>query len=332
MPFRCSAKRFFLTFPKCDLDPEIVCLRAEEEWKDSLKWIVIGREKHQDGDLHLHVALCFGVTKNWFNPKWADLLTGQHGNYQAMKNQRKCLEYITKDGDFLERGISVKSVLAKHHPQAALVEEAIAEGQTMTEIQTSFPGYVIAHLKDLEYYVEWKKRMSIQLQDVCWDPVHARVPDVGTTSEATSEIANWLNLNICQPRAFKAAQLWIFGGPNLGKSSLVEWLAKLVRVYFLPLDEGFYSGWSNSTYDLVVLDEYKGQKSITWLNQFLQGSQMSIAVKGSQRLKKDNVPVIILSNFSPRDCYWKATLQALAPLLTRLKVVEVDQFIEIESQ
>ena len=41
---------------------------------------------------------------------------------------------------------------------------------------------------------------------------------------------------------------------------------------------------------------------------------------------------MILSNYSPEECYSKCSLQQLAPLLDRLEYVEVDRFIRIEKQ
>ncbi len=327
MPYRCTAVRFFLTIPQCEVMKEVVVAKAQQEWGNSLLWIVVGRELHQDGQPHLHVALCFGAKKNFTNPLWADFLTGKHGNYQTMRNMRKCLEYVTKDKDFLEVGIVVATVLAKQSSKSAMIEAALQEGKTIAEVRESYPGYVLRNLKMMEYYMDWMQRMSIRSKEVCWDPVHA-----ADAVASNVLIAEWLNANILRERTFKQPQLWIWGGPNLGKSSLAEWLAQQLRVYFLPLDEGYYDMWDDEAYDLVVIDEYKAQKKMTWLNQFLQGSTMSVAVKGSQRMKKRNLPILILSNFTPTGCYWRAPAESLAPLMTRLTVVEVTEFIKIESQ
>ena len=322
---RWSAKRFYLTFPKCTTEPQTAVDNARKVW-DDLEWCVVGREKHEDGDLHLHVAMSFTAKKDFRASTWADIMTGTHGNYQTMTSLRKCLAYVTKDGNFVEWGIKVSTVLSKQSTLSAQVEKSLEDGTTLADIRTKFPGYLSRNLRNLEYYIDWTERTKIQLREVKW----GSAVESGPPSSATAEIVSWLNLNICRPRTFKQPQLWVWGDTNLGKSTLIKALSEQIRIYFAPLDENFYNGWSDSTYDCVVFDEFKGQKSITWMNTFLQGSPMSIAVKGNQRLKKDNIPVIVLSNFSLEDCYWKQTLQSVGPLAGRLQIVHVSEFINIE--
>ena len=94
------------------------------------------------------------------------------------------------------------------------------------------------------------------------------------------------------------------------------------------MEEEFYDQYSDD-YDLVVMDEFKGQKKITFLNEFLQGSTMSIRKKGSQGIKQKNLPVIILSNLTLETCYRKANEDGrLDSLRARLEIVEVDSFID----
>lgn len=94
-----------------------------------------------------------------------------------------------------------------------------------------------------------------------------------------------------------------------------------LNIYWMPSMESFYDEYADDAYDLVVLDEFKGTKSIQELNLWLQGSPMSVRVKGGQRMKRQNLPMIILSNFSPAEAYGKCMPQQLAPLMARLEVV-----------
>ncbi len=332
-PFRQTAKRFFLTFPQCQISKEVVAAQAQKKWGTDLEWIVVAEEKHKDGSPHLHCALSFGVKKNFKFPGWADFLTGKHGDYKVMNGMKKVLTYVTKDGDFLEVGIVVASVLANKSSKMAMVEAEMQDGAPLADIVKSHPGFVINHLKKMEYFQAYLERTKIQTKEICWDPVRAIVPPgQDIAPEATLEIVRWLNLNIRKERSFKQKQLWIWGGPNLGKSSLAEQLSTLLRVYFLPLDEVFYGGYEDGTFDLIVADEMLNQKPIGWMNLFLQGSSMNIAVKGSQRTKCSNPPVMILSNFTPEQAYASSPILSVSAFLTRLTVVEVTEFIKIESQ
>lgn len=97
----------------------------------------------------------------------------------------------------------------------------------------------------------------------------------------------------------------------------------------MSVTEDWLDGFDND-YDLVVIDEFKGQKTIQFLNEFLQGSRMTLKQKGKQYLKEKNVPVIILSNFRLDECYPKAHLDnRLDTLACRLEIIEVEEFIKI---
>lgn len=108
-------------------------------------------------------------------------------------------------------------------------------------------------------------------------------------------------------------------------------LEQYLSIYWIPIDEEFYDEWIDHHYDLAVLDEFKGQKTVQWLNRFLQGGPMSIRKKGSQGRKTQNIPVIILSNFSLEECYPKVAENnsgRLDTLKERLQLVPVTEFIE----
>ena len=75
--------------------------------------------------------------------------------------------------------------------------------------------------------------------------------------------------------------------------------------------------------DLCVLDEFRAQKTVQFLNHFLDGSHMPLRQKGRQTLKTDNLPCIILSNFSLEECYCNSGVDKLETLRCRLCEVYV---------
>lgn len=94
--------------------------------------------------------------------------------------------------------------------------------------------------------------------------------------------------------------------------------------------ECFDDIWSDDQYDLAVMDEFvpKSVRTSSWLNQFSDGQSMMLRTKGGQCLKKFNVPLIVLSNFSPQEHY--AEVQ-LAAFLARFQVIRLDEPIRIEQ-
>lgn len=137
-------------------------------------------------------------------------------------------------------------------------------------------------------------------------------------------IHDWVDLNIRKDRDPAEKHLYIYGETQLGKTTFVSNLRKALKVYEVPYDEDFYDYYEDGLYDLAVLDEFKGNKKIGWLNQFLQGHPFSLRRKGLPAyIKRQNLPVIILSNFDLHFNYKKTLIDKLKPLLRRLTCVHV---------
>lgn len=138
-------------------------------------------------------------------------------------------------------------------------------------------------------------------------------------------IRQWLNKNLWEKRLPKQRQLWIYSsGPNVGKTSLINWLENYFRIYRPVPGEDWDDQYKDKSYDLIVLDEYLGGKPFTYLNSLLEGNPMRMRVRGeAARTKTDNLPVIVLSNKSPLQCYPNITRDHMQTMLARLYVVKV---------
>lgn len=321
--FRMNGKNFTITFPQCSTKKEVAVERIEQKYGSELKGYLVCEEDHKDGTPHLHAYLAFHKAKNFKSSDCFDFIGGQHGNYQVTKSVRKWVEYCTKGTNWVAKGVDVESIKSKKAPKNEEVAKSIMEGKSLVEINKEHPGYVMINKRKLEEYESWIKCEISKKQKLEW-----KAPSLEGLTDANLQIATWISKNIRQPRAFKAPQLYIHGPRNLGKTSLIEWLEKYLSVYHMPTTEEFYDQYSDD-YDLVVLDEFKGQKTIQFLNQFLQGSAMPIRKKGSQGMKYKNLPVVILSNYTLSECYVKAANDGrLNTLECRLEIVEVDSFID----
>jgi hypothetical protein len=69
--FRIASKGFFLTFPQCPAPRET--LAALVATKGDIDKGIIGQEKHQDGNLHLHAYVKYQQTINVKSPKYFDI-------------------------------------------------------------------------------------------------------------------------------------------------------------------------------------------------------------------------------------------------------------------
>lgn len=157
----------------------------------------------------------------------------------------------------------------------------------------------------------------------------------GESTEAGSmsilQLLEWVNANVCQPRPFRSPQLYLWGPPAVGKTTFLRLLEKSLRVYYMPTDENFYDFYDDEDYDLIVLDEFKGQKTIQDLNRWLDGQTLTVRKKGTQCMKFKNLPVIIVSNFPPHVVYRnKFEKGELEPFTSRLLVVEIQTMIPFD--
>ena len=319
--FRMNGKNFILTFPQCSEKKEVAAERLEQKWKDEMKGYIVCEEQHKDGTPHLHVYLSFHARKNFKNPDCFDFIGGKHGNYKVANSPRGSIAYVTKAGNYLAKGVDVEST--KKSKTGDKIASMLEQGKSLVEVKDEEKGYFLINKRKIEEYAAFIQCEISKKSKLDWVP-----PSLEGLTDANKQIAEWICSNIRQTRAFKAPQLFITGKPNLGKTSLVEWLKKFLSVYLMPTTEEFYDHYSDD-YDLVVLDEFKGQKTIQFLNEFLQGSSMPIRKKGSQGLKNKNLPVIILSNYTLEECYRKANEDGrLDSLRARLTQVEVDSFID----
>lgn len=327
--FRLQAKRIFLTFPQCSRKKEEAVEHLLLKFPDQLDWYIVAEEAHKDGTPHLHCALQFKEKFATRDSHAFDSIGGKHGNYQAMKSQRSCVEYVTKCGNYLVSGIDVDAVKKKQNGKAAFVAKGLLDGQTLDDIHDADPGFFLMNKRKIEEYSSWVAQRNEKKKKLPWVPLTQ--PDIDDLdNDADKRIAVWLMNNIKQDRPFKAKQLYIYGPTNHGKTSLVLHLAKYLQIYYPPLEEDFYDHYDDNVTDLIVWDEFSNKRRMQQMNMWLDGSTISHRKKCSTAVKKRNVPQIILSNYSLEQNYPKLyEAGLLGPLMSRLEIVEVKEFISI---
>jgi len=327
MSFRLQARYLFLTYPQVgDLPVSDLDIKLKE--KGALKF-VIGIEQHEDGGTHFHALVDMGKKINWINPKCLDLGL-LHGNYQAAVHPVKVLDYVTKGSvfvfygwkDIAEARDDVAKAGTKRCADWDLIGDAIISGKSAKAIVTEKPG----RFKDVQRIEE---AIAINaLWNMPTKPPFQGVLAMDATS-ATIAITQWLNDNIQKERAFKAPQLYVYGDKNLGKTSLINLLSEHLNVFYAPNDSEWMDDYSDD-FDLVVFDEFRAQYTIQWLNRFLEGSCMPLKRRSrAPVLKKKNMPVVILSNFSLQEAYAKSSAEKLETLEARLAIIHATQFLKI---
>lgn len=301
---------------------------------DAIQFIRIAAEKHKDGTDHRHVLVMLRNQRMFTSSSFADLITAPgpgfmifHGNYQAAKSLKAVYFYVSKSGDYISFG---EDPGFKEKAGGALAEVAgmLMSGSCPGDIMKSHPTvYFMQRKKIFELYADMQTA-SFASNLETWDRVGMQerlrvAKERGTMNAENLRVLEWVTTNMCSKRTFKQKQLFLYGPPNFGKTSLIRVLSRFGAVYFAPTDEQFFDSYDEKLQKLVVFDEFKGQHPVTFMNQFLEMGVMTLRKKGSQYLRTKNLPVVILSNHPLSGCYKNVMPQSLAPMEARLEMVEL---------
>ena len=259
----------------------------------------------------------------------------KHPNIQSkLKSQAQTVAYVMKGpDDSLKRSTHpwkqfLKLAKEKKSTKAAEVIELINQSDLssplackamLDKIDDEHQPYLLLHLHQIRSYIQFRHTKALRAGTAAALLVPVRVRAAVTPLISTNvQIAAWLNSAIRIQRPFRSTQLWIKAPPGAGKTTLIRnletWYS--LRVYYWPKDETWWDAYEDGAYDLIVLDEFKSQKKITDLNPILSGDPIPLSRRSAPPLvKRDNLPVMILSNFAPEECFHRCSAQQLAPLL-----------------
>ncbi len=342
--FNLRGSAFFFTWPQSgETTKEEVAEGLETLFGDKMQWYCIGAETHENGDPHLHACVKLkvgqrvqfsgirGMTK-------LDRVTGKHGNYQVPRSIFDVMKYVGKTGNVLEEGIDVNLALQAHKLRKTTVvaqfADAIRTFQPLMEVEELNPGFYMMNMKKIMDYQTWvMSRLKISSAPTF---VVEAVPQ--DNQDWNLQIADWIMTNCLKERVHRQRQLWIQSPTGHGKTYLVMLLESMgLRIYHWPYEE-WNDAYQDDLYDLIVMDEFGGKRCVypPFLNAILEGKPEPLKRRGlSPVLKRKNLPVMILSNFSPYEVYAKYVgedFQKLDPLMSRLTHVEVMGPIRIIMQ
>lgn len=103
MPFRITAKLYFLTYPQCDIPIQRLMDFLWTVKNKEPRLLVVASEQHADGNLHRHAYLEFKERVDVTNERLFDF-EGFHPSIEKGRNARNILKYCTKEGDYAIRG------------------------------------------------------------------------------------------------------------------------------------------------------------------------------------------------------------------------------------
>ena len=221
----------------------------------------------------------------------------------------------------------------KKNSRAALIVKEFDEAP-VEDVMENNKDFMLLHGKQVRDYVAWRQERERRLK---FAKAQAQkvfvVPAPGYFNAWNNEIASWLTTNLRQKRKHRQKQLWIQGPGGIGKTTLVTMMEEIysLSIYRWPKDERWWDLYGDGQYDLIVLDEFRSQKMITELNPILSGDPTTLSRRGMSPItKRDILPVIVMSNYTPEECFPSANEHGkLEPLLDRITVVKCEGPIRI---
>lgn len=322
--FQLRAKNVSLTYPQCNLDKRDVFDRLHALIGNNLSGLLVAVERHADGNPHLH---CFIRGYNAISTRDSRFfdLDGYHPNVQSCRSQRSWIRYCLKeDPEPLTKGLDL-TLYGDRENTSTLVARRLLAGDPVHSLLQEYPGFFMCNLRkafDFESYASRSRLLGAKSD-------FNLVSLVPHNDDGNIQLAHWLTSNLRQERPLRTKQLWLYGPPGSGKTSLVMALEAYLHVYWVCQDMDFYDGFDDS-YDLIVYDEMKSQKKLTHLNNVITGAPTRLNVKGSTSYKTKNMPVIFLSNVHPEQAYTKWSPQRDA-FIDRLTIIQCEK-VRVELQ
>jgi len=201
--FRMRAKSIFLTYPQCD------GLIINELWEflkgGTATKAIICKELHQDGNEHVHALVSYNKPMSVTDPAAYDFHEW-HPNIQAAKNPAAIINYIKKDGNYFEYGLTEESLFDKAR-----------------------------RLGFEEYFEECRKnRITFQYAMNAWTQTK-RITSTLYSNEASGEIT-CQKLSLCfLPASLRS--LVILGAPGTGKTTRAIHLAPMPCLFVTHVDD-----------------------------------------------------------------------------------------------
>ncbi len=339
--FRMRARRLFLTYPNYmgELGSAMsfaVAIGRVTANQPEYRAIVC-KEAHKDGRPHFHVYLETVDAKDRFlvtNAKQLDI-DGNHPNIQSVRSSKNVAKYVTKKSDYVLINMTelhCQQLIQGNSTELALVCSDILEcPEDSDKHYLAHPTIYVRHYRGLgllTVLARSSKRVRKYDRLKKWFELGPDLrPELNPTEIA---IYAWLHANFVPPydMARKTRQLWLVGPADTGKTRLTQALARLVPFYPMAFGSAFCDGFSGSDADFIVFEDFSpgDAKTIGFLKRFFEGVEMEIPVKGSSIRKVRNVPVIVTSNYTPAEIYNRTSATKLAPLLTRLLVINIQDW------
>lgn len=275
-PLDQEVQGWFLTWPRCPLEPKDVLLALQNApYSPGIKDYVIAREKHADGTPHIHAFIRYDRKIGFRHDRWT--IQGYKGHYEAAASWSHVQKYVAKDGDYISNFDVDAARSKKAARNTALMTMPILE---LLKQNLITPFQVIPLINNLKVIEDLK----------C--PVLPRCEGF---------IPNTFGLQL-PILAGKRRHYWFWSAsPDKGKTTFLKNLSTLYCCYLYNVNEKFQEPKNETQF--LLFDEYSTAKVfLTDLNSMCD-SMYKYPRKNMPAMLLDSPIVIICGNRRPEDVY-----------------------------
>lgn len=331
--FRFRRKNVFLTYSKADNEPDIKQVFKEIKNIDkksknpnkicnNIDFMLVVKELHQDGVSHFHVFIQFFEQLDRSDPRLFDVPSLKHPEIVYVNNVKRVIKYMCKH---IKTDDDRKKNLLEYNMDHRFYLDTVCEG--LDTLGYKLINKIITPIQAIKENPKlFFKADTLFRNHNLYQSELERINNKGKPLVDIS-IGN-IDLNPLKftfnpyKKKRENPQFWICGNSNSGKTYNIEQLELQGHRGYLGTKDNDWDGYKDEHWDFVYYEEYSGENTIQFMNQFLEGTKMDLKVKyGSKVRKNKNLPVFINSNMFPHEAYKNVTPEKLNLLLQRMYVI-----------
>jgi hypothetical protein len=327
-----KARRYFLTIPRYEMGSEASSetrangegpVSVKERLRDLLKereeylsQYMIGEESHIDGSKHYHIYLKYSKVKE-FGFSHFDYL-GKHGKLEGCRNPRRAYIYMSKEDKQPLANFDYESVILAGKPEEIAMyltqtektySELFSNNASIDLLATkwrSLKTWEVEKQQEKKLLEINKRKQGIKKIDenLMREYLNLEELELMKKDRGLQIIVRHINklIEYKWSRPFKTKNLLIWSEkPGVGKTSLVRKIMEYCPMYNMPRDQ-WYHGYKSGVFWGILWNEttLKGV-DVEMLKNFLEGTPVSLNMKGSKVEKEDNPEVFMTANYSLQD-------------------------------